>query len=283
MKSMIIGKVMNMYKYITSDNLNEVIEANKKIKNEIDNFKSNFFINYNKTGIVGPDRLAFEVLKKNYNLIQLPIDDKYWGGAIFIRGNLKIPVINSAQPRVYQFFVAWHELFHLLYDTSIVKGQHNIQAEEMELNERKADYFAAKMLLGDVYRYYYSLDEDEFVNKIARCMDVFKAPYKAILIQLYDDAVEVFNDMGLKKLVIENFDKKPKDLITLFEKLELDTDLVKPSNIISFGGVDKKIKLLSEKEVDVSYHKDNLDFLNKLKDLMKGEISSGSNSSSKVD
>lgn len=272
-----------MSKYITADNLNEVIEANKKIKNEIDNFKSNFFINYNKTGIVGPDRLAFEVLKKNYNLIQLPIDDKYWGGAIFIRGNLKIPVINSAQPRVYQFFVAWHELFHLLYDTSIIKGQHNIQAEEMDLNERRADYFAAKMLLGDVYRYYYSLEDDEFVNKIARCMDVFKAPYKAILIQLYDDAVEVFNDMGLKKLIIENFDKKSKDLDTLFEELELDTDLVKPSNIISFGGLDKKIELLSKKESDVDYHMDNLKFLNKLKDLMKGEMSNGSNSSSKVD
>lgn len=283
MKSIVIGKVVSMSKYITSDNLNEVIEANKKIKSEIDNLKSNFFINYNKTGIIGPDRLVFEVLKKNYNLMQVPIDNRHWGGAIFIRSNLNIPVINSAQPRVYQFFVAWHELFHLLYDPSIVKGQHNIQAEEMELNERKADYFAAKMLLGDVYKYYYSLEDDEFINKIARCMDVFKAPYKAILIQLYDDAVEVFNDMGLKKLIVENFDKKPKDLIALFEKLELDTDLVKPSNIISFGGLDKKIRLLSEKEADVDYHMDNLKFLNKIKDLMKGEISNGSNSSSKVD
>lgn len=153
----------------------------------------------------------------------------------------------------------------------------------MDLNERRADYFAAKMLLGDVYRYYYSLEDDEFVNKIARCMDVFKAPYKAILIRLYDDAVEVFNDIGLKKLIIENFDKKPSDLITLFEKLELDTDLVKSSNIISFGGLDKKIELLSKKESDVDYHMDNLKFLNKLKDLMKGELSNGSNSSSKVD
>jgi Zn-dependent peptidase ImmA (M78 family) len=271
-----------MSQYITSQNLNEVIEANKKIKNEIENFKSNFFINYNKAGIVGPDRLAFDVLKKNYNLIQLPIDDEYWGGAIFIRDNLKIPVINSAQPRVYQFFVAWHEVYHLLYDPSIIKGQHNIQAEEMELNERRADYFAAKMLLGDVYRYYYSIEDDDFINKIAKCMDVFKAPYKTILIQLYEDAMQVFNDIRLKKLIFENFDKKPENLVTLFEKLELDTDLVKPSNIISFGGLDKKIKLLSEKETDVDYHKDNLKFLNKLKDLVKGELINGSNSGKEV-
>jgi hypothetical protein len=272
-----------MSKYITSNNLNEVINENRMIKGEIDNLKNNFFINFNKIGIAGHDKLVFEVLKKNYNLIQLPIDDKYWGGAIFIRNNLKIPVINSAQPRVYQYFVAWHELFHLLYDISIVKGQHNIQAEEMELNERRADYFAAKMLLGDVYRYYYSLQDDEFINKIVRCMDVFKAPYKAILIQLYEDAVEVFNDIALKKLIIENFDKKPKNLIKLFENLELDTDLVKPSNVISFGNLDKKIELLSKEEYDVAYHKDNLIFLNKLKDMMKGELIDGSNQKSSID
>jgi hypothetical protein len=153
----------------------------------------------------------------------------------------------------------------------------------MELNERRADYFAAKMLLGDVYRYYYSLQDDEFINKIVRCMDVFKAPYKAILIQLYEDAVEVFNDIALKKLIIENFDKKPKNLIKLFENLELDTDLVKPSNVISFGNLDKKIELLSKEEYDVAYHKDNLIFLNKLKDMMKGELIDGSNQKSSID
>ena len=271
-----------MSQYITSQNLNEVIEANKKIRNEIENFKSDFFINYNKIGITGFDKLAFEVLKKNYNLIQLPIDDEYWGGAIFIRNNFKIPVINSAQPRVYQFFIAWHEIFHLLYDNSIAEGQHNIKAEKMELNERKADYFASRMLLGDVYGYYYSLENDEFINKIARCMDVFKAPYKAVLIQLYEDAADVFNDIGLKRLIIENFDKKPENLVELFENLELDTYLVKPSNIISFGGLDKKIEILSKKEPDVDYHKDNLKFLNKLKDLMKGELNNGNNSGKEI-
>ncbi|MCC9293489.1 hypothetical protein ACFHWD_01195 [Clostridium sp. MT-14] len=76
--------------------------------------------------------------------------------------------------------------------------------------------------------------------------------------------------LGLKRLIIENFGKKPGNLIELLENLELDTDLVKPSNIISFGGLDKKIELLSKKEPDVDYHKDNLKFLNKLRDLIKG-------------
>lgn len=264
-----------MSKYITSFNLDEVINENKKIKSEIDNLKSHFFINYNKVGILGADKLAFETLKKNHTFLQIPIPDEYYGGTIIVRGNFKISLINSARPRVYQYFVAWHEIYHLLYDTNLTKGEHVIQAEEMELNERKADYFAAQMLLGDVYKYYYSLEDDEFINKIARCIDVFKAPYKAVLIELYEDAVTIYNDVKLKKLIKDNFDKKTNNLIKVFEKLDLDTDLLKPSNIINFGNLDKRIELLSKEETDVQYHYDNLKFLKQLRDNIKKELSHG--------
>jgi len=143
------------------------------------------------------------------------------------------------------------------------------------LNERKADYFAAKMLLGDVYKYYYSLEDDEFINKIARCIDVFKAPYKAVLIELYEDAVTIYNDLKLKNLIKDNFDKKTGNLIKVFEKLELDTDLLKPSNIISFGNLDKRIELLSKEETDVQYHNDNIKFLKQLRDNIKKELTHG--------
>jgi len=242
------------------------------LKSEIDNLKIHFFINYNKAGILGADKLAFKTLKKNHIFLQMPIPSYYYGGTIIVRGYYKISLINSARPRVYQYFVAWHELYHLLYDTNLTKGEHIIQAEEMELNERKSDYFVAKMLLGDVYKYYYSLDEDEFINKIARCIDVFKAPYKAILIELYEDAVTIYNDLKLKKLIKDNFDNKQDNLIEIFEKLDLDTDLLKPSNIISFGNLDKRIELLSKKETDVQYHNDNIKFLKQLRDKIKKEL-----------
>ena len=38
----------------------------------------------------------------------------------------------------------------------------------------------------------------------------------------------------------------------LFEKLELGTDLVKPSNVISFENLDKKIESLSKERTDAS-------------------------------
>lgn len=43
------------------------------------------------------------------------------------------------------------------------------------------------LMLGNVYNYYNSLsEEDNFINKIIYCMDLYKGPYKAILINLYE-------------------------------------------------------------------------------------------------
>lgn len=54
------------------------------------------------------EKLSFQILKDK-GLIQLPIEYKFGGGAIYKKENKRIPVLNTAQPRVYQYFVAWHE------------------------------------------------------------------------------------------------------------------------------------------------------------------------------
>ncbi|MDN5302178.1 MAG: hypothetical protein PWQ60_1692 [Thermoanaerobacteraceae bacterium] len=110
----------------------------------------------------------------------------------------------------------------------------------MEMNERKADYFAANMIFGNVYKYFYSIGDDSFINKVIRCIDVYKAPYKAVLIQLYEEATTSYNDMTLREEILAHFDEKPSNLIEKFQELELDPELVKPSYIISFGDLWKK-------------------------------------------
>ena len=46
----------------------------------------------------------------------MPIEDKYWSGAIYVKEGKIIPVINTALPRANQYFAAWHEIYHLLFD-----------------------------------------------------------------------------------------------------------------------------------------------------------------------
>ncbi|WP_242945705.1 ImmA/IrrE family metallo-endopeptidase [Anaerobranca gottschalkii] len=229
-----------MSELITSNNLEQVVEKNNLIKDDILRLINDFIVRFNKSRVMGQDKLSFSVLRENH-LIQIPIDDEYWGGAIITKGSIKIPVINTAQPRVYQYFVAWHEIYHLFYDPNLREATHNI-AVDMDLNERRADYFAAKMIFGNLYDYYYSLDDEDFIDRIIKCMDVFKAPYKAVLIELFEEAVTKYNDLDLKEKILANFDNKPKSLVQKFIDLELDAELVKPSYVISLGGLEKKIQ-----------------------------------------
>nr|WP_302660549.1 hypothetical protein [uncultured Clostridium sp.] len=250
-----------MSEVITSDNLDDVIKKNTLIENEINSLKDSFYTTWNLSdGIKAEEKLAIKILKDR-GLIQIPINDEYWGGAIFVNKNKKVPVINTAQPRVYQYFVAWHEVYHLINNFKISNKPYNITID-MKLNERKADYFAAKMMLGNVYNYFTSLKEESFINKIMYCMDLYKAPYKAILINLYEEAIKT-NNNELREKIIENFDKKP-DLIEKFKQLELDDELVKPSNLISVNNIQRKIQKAIDEDGEATYHRENMEFLNKL-------------------
>ena len=251
---------------ITSKNLEQVITLNKTIRDEVSSLIDNLNIRYNTSGITSKENLAFKILKDNH-LIQIPVDDGYWGGAVFVKDDLKIPIINTAQPRVYQYFVAWHEVYHLVYHSNQTGEMHNITVD-MEMNERKADYFAASVLLGNVYEYYHTLENDDFVDRIIRCMDLYKAPYKAVLIHLFEKSVTLYNDSQLNELILQHFDHKPDNLVKRFEMLELDTELVKPSNLISFGGLDKLILKKVNENPDTTYHASNYEFLASLKEKL---------------
>ena len=102
----------------------------------------------------------------------------YGSGAIFVKDEKIIPVINTALPRANQYFTAWHEIYHLMFDK--VSFDHFIETDNT-LEERKAEYFAACMLLNGVDRYFTELPEAEFVSKIFHCMSTFQAPYKSIM------------------------------------------------------------------------------------------------------
>ena len=67
--------------------------------------------------ISSSNQLAMQILKL-YGLVQMPLDNQYWSGAIFVKKGKKIPVINTALPRANQYFTAWHEIYHLIYDSA---------------------------------------------------------------------------------------------------------------------------------------------------------------------
>lgn len=248
-----------MSEKITSLNLDEVIKTNTLIHNEIEEDIRSFRSRWNRMQLRSLEKLAMEILKK-YGLIQIPLDNQYWSGAIFVKSGKRIPVINTALPRGNQYFTRWHEIYHLIFDT--VSFSHVI-GTEIVLEERKADYFASCMLLEDLLPYYESLPEMDFLTKIFYSMDAFSAPYNAVLISLYDGACKN-GDESLMESVREVFDNSFTNLPLRFRKLGLDDSLVSPSYVINASFLESEIAGRIKSAPDIKYNYENENFLKKV-------------------
>ena len=249
-----------MSEFITASNIDQVIRKNREIAEEVSSLALTLRTNHSVMMVASVPQLALLILQ-GYGLVQIPIEDRYWSGAIFVKDGKRIPVINTALPRANQYFTAWHEIYHLLFD--YVSLDHFIEADQT-LEERKAEYFAAKMLLNDVERYYAELSEMDFLSRIFCCMSAYQAPYKAVLISLYEYAEKI----GFKKLqdqIREVFDLQINDLADRFKSLGLDDSLVKPSYVINTGYLQGKIREQKKENPELTYHEDNEAFLENIK------------------
>jgi len=250
-----------MSELITSANIDEVIAKNVYIEEEIERQAMMIQTNQSIMKVVSVPQLALVILK-TFGLVQLPIDDKYLSGAIYVKEGKMIPVINTALPRASQYFAAWHEVYHLVFDK--VSLDHYIEIDNI-IEERKAECFAAHMLLSGLERYFNELPEADFLSKVFCCMSAFQAPYKAVLITLYEYALKSDNE-GLKKKIKTVFDLRFDDMPERFRSLGLDDSLVLPSNVINMTPLQDKIRLKKKENHELSYHADNEDYL---KNIMK--------------
>jgi len=221
---------------ITFDDLPQILEENKEIRSEIHMAVNNYIQTYHPKGWSRIDG-AKKLIEQKHYLMEAPIHDLTFGGFIRTTNTDKmICYINSAQPRMYQNFVAFHVLYHLLNSFKKIEKLHFIGVEiDNRSEERKADYFASLLLLDEYeLRSFFSGPENEqetLFTKILLCMNVFKAPYKAILIRLYELSLITLED--LKTL----FDKKI-EFIEAFRRLGKDTYILEPSYVINFKSLE---------------------------------------------
>ena len=245
-----------MSEIITASNIDLVIQKNREIEDEVTAQATLMRTNPTiMTGIPMP-QLAILILQ-GYGLIQMPVEDKYWSGAIYVKDGKFIPVINTALPRVNQYFAAWHEVYHLVFDK--ISFDHYIGNENM-LEERKAELFAAKMLLTGVERYFIELSETDFISKAMCCMSAFQAPYKAVLVSLYEYAFRSDHEK-LRNQIKEVFDLQIQDMPERFRKLGLDESPLMPSYVVNTVYLQERIKKSKAVYPELKYHAENEDFL----------------------
>jgi hypothetical protein len=248
-----------MSELITAANIDLVIKMNREIKDEVTAQTIKLQTNSTIMRATSTPQLALLILQ-GFGLIQMPIEDKFWSGAIYVKDGKIIPVINTALPRANQYFAAWHEVYHLIFDK--VSFDHFIENDNT-LEERKAECFAASMLLSGVDRYYTELPEMDFVSKVFCCMSAFQAPYKAVLVSLYEYAIQSDN-VKLGKRIKDVFDLQFDDMPERFRMLGLDDSLVMPSYVINTAFLQEKIRRSQEKNPELNYHKDNEEFLSNI-------------------
>lgn len=252
-----------MSEIITAANIDLVTKKNSEIRDEV--LEQAIQLQMNSAIMKGASRpqLALLILQR-FGLIQMPIEDKFWSGAIFVKKRKIIPVLNTALPRANQYFAAWHEIYHLIFDK--VSFDHFIEKENT-MEKRKAECFAASILLSGVDRYFIELPDIDFVSKIFHCMSAFQAPYKAVLVSLYEYAIQSKNETLAKKIK-EVFDLEFEDMPQRFQELGLDDSLVKPSYVINISALRERIRKSKSSNPELNYHKDNEEFLiNIMKEL----------------
>lgn len=245
-----------MSELINASNMDLVIKKNDEIKQEVLEQTMRLQMNPVIMKVASRPQLALLILQ-GFGLIQMPIEDRFWSGAIFAKNRKIVPVLNTALPRANQYFTAWHEVYHLIFDR--VSIDHFIERDNM-IHERKAECFAANMLLEGVDRYFLELPEMDFVSKVFLCMSAFQAPYKAVLLSLYEYAIQSKNDI-LAKSIKEVFDLEFEDMPQRFRLLGLDDSLVKASYVINASFLQERIRRSKDRNPELNYHKDNEEFL----------------------
>ena len=110
--------------------------------------------------------------------------------------------------------------------------------------------------------------EMDFISKIFLCMSTFQATYKAVLVSLYEYAIQSENET-LARRIKEVFDLEFEDMTQRFQDLGLDDSLVKPSYVVNASYLQERIRKSKATNPELNYHKDNEEFL---KNIMK-EIS----------
>ena len=79
-----------MSELITAANIDLVIEKNNEIRNEVLEQTMKLQVNPAIMKVASGPQLALLILQ-GFGLIQMPIEDKYWSGAIFVKAGKEYP------------------------------------------------------------------------------------------------------------------------------------------------------------------------------------------------
>lgn len=231
---------------IMKEDLERILELNKQIDSEIKPIAERDFLNFYEKNISIIQNINLK-MEECFNIIKYPIKAPELGGFVYKTDNNLFCFINSNQPRNFQNFVLIHEYYHLTHNESLEKNIIDAillnEEESINLEERKANYYASLMLLESLRENYNKfIDDRKFTLEETLCylIDLYKVPKKTILIRLYELKCISFNEL------YDNFSNDVDSLKSNFERLGLDCSILEPSNVVKFDDIDEEFKKARE-------------------------------------
>jgi Zn-dependent peptidase ImmA (M78 family) len=226
---------------------------NKLLRREIEHEASNFR-SLNGYGVSDPIQLTSLLLEKNVITLFRPLSAKLAGMAIKASDEFRFMLINQNHSIGKQNFSIGHELYHLFIQEDF-HGQQCITAlfdQQTDINEKKADLFAACLLLPEqgvigliptLERQKKNMISTETVFKIQQyyCLSINAVIYRLWEFDLVD--LNFFDHFNNQKKIIAR-------------KLGYDTALFEAGNqhkvIGNYGS--KVNRLYLEKKISESYY-----------------------------
>lgn len=262
---------------IEKADLREIINQNKHISSEIKELvKHDLRVLYDENLTV-VQKISMELDKKSI-VIKMPINAPSLGGFVYKSSHKCFCYINTNQARSFQNFVVLHEYYHLAYDKAFTenKKENNInmitfnEENSIEINERKANYYASLMLLDEssLQLSYSKLKNNglSFSEIICYLIDLYKVPKKTILIRLYEIGCIDFD------FLFDNFETDIENIRRIFDKLGLDKSCLEPSQVSSGYNIEKMVKNAADESLLLEdFIKENLKNYNKILKNLKEE------------
>ncbi|OCS90798.1 ImmA/IrrE family metallo-endopeptidase [Caryophanon latum] len=220
---------------INRKNVRDVISKNEELLPQVHNYVEkiqNLGVAFRYTPI---DAIK-NYLAKHTNLIMFPSDELEYGGLVTYRDGRFYIHINTRQPKTYENFIWAHEFYHFYFEAELIKSSKIntfVDGRVPNESERLANLFASELLINsillkslykDLLQHY---QYDRLENHVIRLIEVFKLPYKCIVIKLAQDGLITVDDA----VAIIDY-KYQENLPTYF-----DQSILQPSNSIQFDSV----------------------------------------------
>lgn len=211
----------------------------------------------------------FEVVEDMVMLIRKPLDVYDVSGfSTYFEGNF-IVCLNSSFTLGHERYTAAHELYHILYNSDLLKKERlSIRDDAFKLEDIKADVFASEFLLPEDYvkkLFFKLVNVDKYkieARHVVRLNNTLKVSYKAMLKRLVQLGL---CDISLYDELKEYGSIEKKEELQEITKLEgYDISLIIPSNVSYISKEYLEIARTNYENGKISYGKISnlLEFIN---------------------